>query len=165
LDCQSAGTARRHSDEGLIQLRPPGGWARLTKNLGAVPQERATRAGPSLSPASINYIRMRVADLARSGDFYNRVFGTELLSRATAASRIFLSGDSTLELISVAPNAAARPGIDVIGIAFSNFTLESAQRILRERGIEARNVGGPGPLSVVDPDGIEIVLSAAGVSR
>jgi len=76
-----------------------------------------------------------------------------------------MNGDSMLELIPVAANAAARPGIDVMGVTFNNFTPESAQRILRGRGIETRNANGPGPLSVVDPDGIEIALSAAVVSR
>src|SRR5262249_39182655 len=53
-------------DGALMQLRPPGGWARQT----AAPYQGAPRVGPALSPLSIGRIGIRIADLAQAGDFY-----------------------------------------------------------------------------------------------
>src|SRR5215472_15242788 len=59
-------------DGALMQLRPPGGWARQT----ATPYQGPARDGPALSPLSMSRIGIRIAYLARGGDFYGRLFGT-----------------------------------------------------------------------------------------
>ena len=144
-------------DGNLMQLRSPGGWARQT----ATPYQGAARAGPALSPLSMSRIALRSADVARAGDLYGRLFGTEIGSAANR-SRAFSIGDSVVELNAVAANAApsARPGMDYIRIAIRDFNAETVGRILRERGIAF--AAAPGVMRISDPDGIRIELAAAG---
>jgi len=149
----------RDLDGSFIQLRAPGGWARQS----ATPFAGAVRAGPALSPLAMSRIALRSADLARAGDFYGRLFGTETASAASPRSRAFSIGDAVLELMPVAAGSApsARLGMDHIRIAIKDFNAETVGRILRERGIEAPAAAAPGAVRISDPDGIGIELAAA----
>jgi catechol-2,3-dioxygenase len=106
-------------------------------------------------------IGIRSADLARAGDFYGRLFGTEIASAASSRSRSFAIGDSTLELISV--SAASAPatarGIDHIRIAVRDFDVESVKRILQERQIAMDGRAPSGSVRISDPDGIGLELT------
>jgi catechol 2,3-dioxygenase-like lactoylglutathione lyase family enzyme len=148
----------RDPDGSFIQLRAPGGWARQS----AAPQQGAVRVGPALSPLSMSRIALRSADLAHAGDYYGRLFGTEIASAASSRSRAFAIGDSVLELISVPANSAPapRPGMDHIRIAIKDFNAETVGRILRERGIGIESGAATGVVRVNDPDGIGIELAA-----
>ncbi len=145
-------------DGALMQLRPPGGWARQT----AAPYQVPARTGPALSPLSMSRIGIHCADLAHAGDFYRRLFGTEIASAASSRSRAFGVGDSVLELISAPANSgpAAGRGLDHIRIAVKDFTVENATRVLRERGIKIDDRAASGSLRITDPDGIPIELAA-----
>ena len=138
-------------DGSLMQLRQPGGWARQT----ATPYQPPPRVGPALSPLSISRIGIKSADLARAGDFYRRLFGAEMASAASTGSRAFSVGDSVVELV-----AAPGRGLDHIRIAIKDFAVESATRVLRERGIEASVAAGA--VRITDPDGMRVELAAAG---
>jgi catechol 2,3-dioxygenase-like lactoylglutathione lyase family enzyme len=144
-------------DGALMQLRPSGGWARQT----ATPYQPPARVGPALSPLSMSRIALKSADLARGGDYYGRLFGTEIASSASARSRAFGIGDSVLELILVPANSApsTRLGMDHLRIAIRDFNAETVARILRERGIAFG--AAPGVVRIADPDGIGIELAAA----
>jgi catechol 2,3-dioxygenase-like lactoylglutathione lyase family enzyme len=149
----------RDLDGSFIQLRAPGGWARQT----AAPFAGALRVGPTLSPLAMSRIALRSADLARAGDYYGRLFGTEIAAAASGASgrsRAFSIGDAVLELVSVAADSApsGRLGMDHIRIAIKDFNAETVGRILRERGIEMG--AAPGAVRIADPDGIGIELAA-----
>ena len=137
-------------DGSLMQLRQPGGWARQT----ATPYQPPPRVGPALSPLSISRMGIKSADLARAGDFYRRLFGAEIAS-AASGSRAFSVGDSVVELV-----AAPGRGLDHIRIAIKDFTVETATRVLRERGIEASVAAGA--VRITDPDGMRVELAAAG---
>ena len=143
-------------DGNLMQLRPPGGWARQT----ATPYT-PVRVGPALSPLSMSRIALLCVDVARAGDYYSRLFGTEIVSAASSRSRVFSVGDSILELISASPNSVptSRRGMDHLRIAIRDFNAETVGRILRERGIAASAI--PGAVRISDPDGIQIELAAA----
>ncbi len=144
-------------DGALMQLRQPGGWARQT----AMPYQGPARVGPALSPLSMSRIGLRSADLARAGDFYGRLFGTETASAAPTRSRTFGLGDSVLELISAPANSgSAKRELDYIRIAVKDFSIETATRILRERGIKVDDQA-PGSLRISDPDGLTIELAAS----
>jgi catechol 2,3-dioxygenase-like lactoylglutathione lyase family enzyme len=142
-------------DGAMMQLRPPGGWARQT----ATPYQPA-RVGPALSPLSMSRIGIRCMDLARAGDFYRRLFGTEIASAASSGSRAFGIGDSVLELDSAPANSGpAGRGLDHIRIAVKDFTVEAAARVVRERGIAMDDRAAPGTLRIADPDGMTIELA------
>jgi catechol 2,3-dioxygenase-like lactoylglutathione lyase family enzyme len=146
-------------DGALMQLRPPGGWARQT----ATPYQAPARVGPALSPVSMSRIGIHCADLAHAGDFYRRLFGTEIASAASSRSRAFGLGDSELELVSASANSgpAAGRGLDHIRIAIKDMNAESIRRVLRERGIAMEDGATPGSVRIADPDGIRIELAAA----
>jgi len=138
-------------DGSLMQLRQPGGWTRQT----ATPYQPPPRVGPALSPLSISRIGIKSADLARGGDFYRRLFGTEIASAASTGSRAFSVGDSVVQLV-----AAPGRGLDHIRIAIKDFSVETATRVLRERGIEA--TAAAGAVRIIDPDGMRVELASAG---
>jgi catechol 2,3-dioxygenase-like lactoylglutathione lyase family enzyme len=142
-------------DGSLMQLRPTGGWARQT----ATPYQPPARVGPALSPLSMSRIGLPTADLAREADFYRKLFGTEVASADATRSRAFGVGDAVLELLA-APRPSAR-GLDFIRIAVKDFTVETATRVLRERGIKLDDKPTPGTVRFADPDGIPIELAAA----
>ena len=140
-----------------MQLRQPGGWARQT----ATPYQGPARVGAALSPLSMSRIGLGSADVGRAGDFYGRLFGTEIASAASGRSRAFGLGDSVLELISGPANSgSAKRGLDYIRVAVKDFSVEAATRILRERGIKADDGAAPGGLRISDPDGLMIELAA-----
>ena len=143
-------------DGSWMQLRPSGGWARQT----AAPYQGPARVGPSLSPLSMSRIALLCGDLAHAGDYYGRLFGTEIASAASPRSRAFGLGDSILELIAAPANSAAHSGMDHLRIAIKDFNAESVGRTLRERGI-AFDVAA-GVVRIADPDGMRIELAAAG---
>jgi catechol-2,3-dioxygenase len=105
-------------------------------------------------------IGLRIASLARAGDFYSRLFGTEITSAASSRSRAFSLGDSVLELISApaSSGSTAGRGLVYIRIAVNDFSVEAATRILRERGIESSATQGA--VHISDPDGMRIELAA-----
>jgi catechol 2,3-dioxygenase-like lactoylglutathione lyase family enzyme len=144
-------------DGSLIQLRSPGGWARQT----ATPYQVPARTGPALTPLSISRIGLRSTDLARAGDYYGRLFGTEIASSAANRSRAFSIGDSVIEVVFVAATStsAARVKLDYLRIAIKDFDGETVARVLRERGIEFG--ASPSGIRIADPDGIRIELAAA----
>jgi catechol 2,3-dioxygenase-like lactoylglutathione lyase family enzyme len=144
-------------DGALMQLRQPGGWARQT----ATPYQGPARGGPALSPLSMSRIGLRSADVGRAGDFYGRLFGTEITSTASGRSRAFGLGDSVVELISAPANSdSAKRGLDYIRVAVKNFSVETATRLLRERGIKTEDGAALGSLHISDPDGLPIELAA-----
>jgi catechol 2,3-dioxygenase-like lactoylglutathione lyase family enzyme len=144
-------------DGALMQLRQPGGWARQT----ATPYQGAPRLGPALLPLSMSRIGLHSADLGRAGDFYARLFGTEIAPSAPARSRAFRLGGSVLELISAPANAGpAIRGLDHIRVAVKDFSAEAAMRVLRERGIKIDDGAAAGSLRISDPDGLPIEIGA-----
>ncbi|SRR5579871_83260 len=145
-------------DGALMQLRQPGGWARQT----ATPYQVPARVGPSLSPLSMSRLALRSAELARAGDFYGRLFGSEIASAASSRSRAFGLGDSVLELVSTPANSGATiRGLDHVRIAVKDFSVEGATRVLRERGIKIADGASPGTVGIADPDGLVIELAAS----
>jgi catechol 2,3-dioxygenase-like lactoylglutathione lyase family enzyme len=141
-------------DGSLMQLRPPGGWARQT----ATAYQGAARVGPAVAPLSMSRFALRSADLARAGDYYGRLFGTEIASAASSRSRAFSVGDSVLELVSGGSTPTAAHGIDHIRVSVKD-SAESIRRTLRERGIAMMDAAGPGSVRITDPDGIGIELA------
>ena len=144
--------------DGSLMLRQPGGWARQS----ATPYQGPARVGPALSPLSMSRMALRSADLARAGDYYSRLFGTEIASAASSRARAFSVGDSIVELVSAgsAPGASSARGLDHIRVTVKD-SADSIRRTLRERGIAMADGTGPGSVRIADPDGIGIELAPA----
>ncbi len=145
-------------DGALMQLRQPGGWARQT----ATPYQPPARVGPALTPLAMSRIALPSASLARTGDFYRRLLGTEVASPAADRSRAFGLGDSVLELVPAAANeGSSGRGLDHIRIAVKDFSVDGVSGVLRARGIKMDDKAAPGTVRFADPDGLPIVLAAA----
>jgi catechol 2,3-dioxygenase-like lactoylglutathione lyase family enzyme len=101
---------------------------------------------------------LRSADLPRAGDYYSRLFGTEIASAASSRSRAFSVGDSVLELVSGGSTPTTAHGIDHIRVSVKD-SAESIRRTVRERGIAMMDAAAPGSVRITDPDGIGIELA------
>jgi catechol 2,3-dioxygenase-like lactoylglutathione lyase family enzyme len=140
----------------FVQLRSAGGWGRLATNRGGVPAQGLADNG-AFSVISIKRIGVKSADVTRSGDFYARLFGTEMRS-PDRNSRSFAAGDSALS-IAASTASGQTDEIDFLEFAVKAFTLNVVRQNLRERGILAETVPNSRQLRINDPDGIPIRLS------
>ena len=142
----------------FVQLRSPGGWARLATNRGGVPAAGFADGG-AFSVTSVKRIGVRSAALKRSGDFYARLFGSETRAQGAAQSRDFTAGESVLSL---APSASAgqTDALDFLEFGVKSFTLNAVRQTLRERGILVEPGVNARELRINDPDGIAIRLRA-----
>src|SRR5205814_1361430 len=104
------------------------------------------------SPLSISRIGIHCADLARGGDFYRRLFGTEVASAASSRSRAFGVGDAVVELVAAPAKSdpAAARGLDHIRIAVKDFSVDAVTRVLRDRGIKIDDKAAPGSVRIAD---------------
>ncbi len=105
--------------------------------------------------ADIDHVSIHVADLQRSVDFYQKMFGFTVVSQDQPGGIIRLG--NTKVLVSV--NHGNPAGImDHFAIGIPRFTRESAARYLTQRGATPLE-GDYAGLHVKDPDGINVQIS------
>src|SRR5262249_41213114 len=142
----------------LVQLRSPGGWARLSTNRGGVPAVGFAASG-ALSVIEVKRIALRGGNLARSADFYARLFGTETRTQDRSASRDFAIGDGAFSIAQ-----STSPGndevLDFIEFGVKAFAPNVVRQTLRERGIISENGANARQLRINDPDGLAIRLQS-----
>jgi glyoxylase I family protein len=104
--------------------------------------------------ADIDHVSIQVADLQRSVDFYQKMFGFSVVSQEQKLGIIRLGNGRTL----VSLNHQSPAGIvDHFAIGVPRFTKESAARYLRQRGGTVEDDPYAG-LHVKDPDGINVQI-------
>ena len=104
--------------------------------------------------ADIDHVSIQVADLQRSVEFYQKMFGLTVVSQDQPRGIIRLGNTRTL----VSLNHQGPAGIvDHFAIGVSRFTKESAARYLTQRGANAEDDPYAG-LHVKDPDGINVQI-------
>jgi catechol 2,3-dioxygenase-like lactoylglutathione lyase family enzyme len=105
--------------------------------------------------ADIDHVSIHVADLQRSVDFYQKMFGFSVVSQVQADGIIRLG--NTKVLVSV--NHGSPAGIvDHFAIGIPRFSRESAMRYLTQRGATPLE-GDYAGLHVKDPDGVNVQIS------
>jgi catechol 2,3-dioxygenase-like lactoylglutathione lyase family enzyme len=105
--------------------------------------------------ANIDHVSIHVANLQRSVDFYQKMFGFSVVSQDQPGGIIRLG--NTKVLVSV--NHGSPAGIvDHFAIGIPRFTRESAARYLTQRGATPLE-GDYAGLHVKDPDGINVQIS------
>jgi glyoxylase I family protein len=105
--------------------------------------------------ANIDHVSIHVADLQRSVDFYQKMFGFTVVSQDQPAGIIRLGNTKVL----VSLNHGSPPGmIDHFSIGVPRFTRESATRYLMQRGA-APLEGDYAGLHIKDPDGVNVQIS------
>jgi glyoxylase I family protein len=106
--------------------------------------------------ADIDHVSIQVADLQRSVDFYQKMFGFSVVSQDQPLGIVRLGVTRTL----VSLNRQSPAGIvDHFSIGVPRFTKEAAARYLTERGAVPLDDPYAG-LHVKDPDGINVQISS-----
>lgn len=113
-------------------------------------------AGASLKAGSINHTSVLVSEMARSIDFYNRVFGLAVMNedKPNKISRLG-SGGKILVSLRVEPPAGL---VDHFAIGVENFNRDAVTAQLKEMGLTPRENLEFG-FHVKDPDGANVQIT------
>ena len=104
--------------------------------------------------ANVNHVSIQVADLARSVEFYQKMFGFSVISQDQPLGIIRLGVTRTL----VSLNHQSPAGIvDHFALGVPRFSKEAATRHLQQRGATPLDDPYAG-LHVKDPDGINVQI-------
>jgi catechol 2,3-dioxygenase-like lactoylglutathione lyase family enzyme len=122
--------------------------------LAASTTPAAAQEDTDFKSADIDHVSIQVADLQRSVDFYQKMFGFSVISQDQPHGIIRLGNTRTL----VSLNNQSPAGIvDHFAIGVPRFTKDSAARYLTQRGAKAEDDPYAG-LHVKDPDGINVQI-------
>jgi catechol 2,3-dioxygenase-like lactoylglutathione lyase family enzyme len=115
-----------------------------------------TASAASLKAGSINHVSVLVTDMARSIDFYNRVFGLSVMNedKANKISRLGIDG-KVLVSLRVEPPAGL---VDHFAIGVENFNRDAVTKSLEEMGLTPRENLEFG-FHVKDPDGANVQIT------
>ena len=115
-----------------------------------------TASAAALTAGSINHTSVLVSDMARSIDFYNRVFGLSVLNedKPNKISRLGISGKVLVSLRVEPP-----PGlVDHFAIGVENFNKDAVTKTLQGMGLMPRENLEFG-FHVKDPDGANVQIT------
>ena len=104
--------------------------------------------------AEIDHVSIQVADLQRSADFYQKMFGFSVISQDQPLGIVRLGTNRSL----VSLNRQSPAGIvDHFAIGVPRLSKESATRYLTQRGANVEDDPYAG-LHIKDPDGINVQI-------
>jgi catechol 2,3-dioxygenase-like lactoylglutathione lyase family enzyme len=133
--------SRRELVQGLVMLAASGTAAAAQEDI-------------DFKSADIDHVSIQVADLQRSVDFYQKMFGFSVISEDKPHSIIRLGNTRTL----VSLNKESPAGIvDHFAIGVPRFTKEAAASYLKQHGATPLDDPFAG-LHVKDPDGINVQI-------
>jgi catechol 2,3-dioxygenase-like lactoylglutathione lyase family enzyme len=135
--------SRRELVQGLTMLAASG-----TTAAAAAQQEI------DFKTANIDHVSIQVADLQRSVEFYQKMFGFKVISEDKPLGIIRLGIDRSL--VSLNRQSPARI-VDHFAIGVPRFTKEAAARYVMQRGATPLDDPYAG-LHVKDPDGINVQI-------
>lgn len=134
--------SRRELVQGLTMLAASG--------TAAIAQE-----GLDFKTADIDHVSIQVADLQRSVDFYQKMFGFSVVSQDQKLGIIRLGTNRTL----VSLNRQSPAGIvDHFSIGVPAFSKDAAARYVTQHGAKPEDDPYAG-LHVKDPDGVNVQIS------
>jgi catechol 2,3-dioxygenase-like lactoylglutathione lyase family enzyme len=139
-----------HFEKGSLSRRE------LVQSLAMLAGSTAAAAQEDLdfSGANIDHVSIQVADLQRSVDFYQKMFGFSVISQDQRLGIIRLGLTRTL----VSLNHQSPAGIvDHFAIGVPGFSKESAVRYLKQRNGNPEDDPYAG-LHIKDPDGINVQI-------
>ena len=113
----------------------------------------ASAAG--LDGSTIHHVSLTVRDLARSSEFYQRVFGCPVRNRDDEKITLDLE-KGTIVLRRGNPSGF----VDHFAIGIDRFNQESVIHELKSRGVEPLSDAGGAGLHVKDPDGLRVQVAS-----
>ena len=102
----------------------------------------------------LNHIAIRVTNVQRSRDFYQKHFGAPVLHEEKTNCFLGL-GENFLTLFE-----NQKPGLDHFCIAIEDFKAEAVMDQLNRQGLKSRRPSGTDRVYFPDPDEIEVQVSA-----
>jgi catechol-2,3-dioxygenase len=127
------------------------GLSMLTLAGGAAP---ARAQETPFTSTRIDHISVQVTDLARSIDFYRKIFGLAILNEDKANAIVRMGVTRTIVSLHQKPPTGI---VDHFAIAVDGFTQQSATRALAQQGLEAQSNLDYG-FYVRDPEGIPVQI-------
>jgi len=148
-----------HVISDLVTRFERGGLSRreLIQALAMLAAAGTTASAAPLRSGSINHVSVLVSDMARSIDFYNRVFGLSVQNedKANKISRLGIGGKVLVSLRLEPP-----PGvIDHFAIGVEGFNREAVTKELQGMGLTPRENLEFG-FHIKDPDGANVQMTA-----
>jgi catechol 2,3-dioxygenase-like lactoylglutathione lyase family enzyme len=119
----------------------------------AVAAPPAIAAESAFKGVGLNHIAIRVADIRRSREFYQKHLALPLI-RESETSCFLKMGDEFLTLFK-----NERPGLDHYCVAIENFRPDAVMSELNRQGLKPRRPTGTDRIYFPDPDGLEVQLS------
>jgi glyoxylase I family protein len=156
-------------EQGTIERRD---FVRLLSALLLSPMAAAGQsAAAAVAVGSLNHVSISVADVDRSVDFYQRLFGMRVISREGTTGNPTAGGANVGLVVNLAPGA----GPEFVGIykaeptghighfclGVPNFDADQVLKALKERGVNARmrTRGESKEIFLTDPDNIQVQLT------
>ncbi len=141
--------SRRDLVQGLAMLAASG-----TAATAQATAKETVQQGIDFKTATIDHVSIQVADLQRSVEFYQKMFGFTVVSEDKPLGIIRLGNGRTL----VSFNRQSPAGIvDHFAIGVPRFTKESAARYVTQHGARVEDDPYAG-LHVTDPDGVNVQI-------
>ena len=130
------------------------GLAMLAASGTAATAQETAQATIDFTTATIDHVSIQVADLQRSVEFYQKMFGFTVVSEDKPLGIIRVGNGRTL----VSFNRQSPAGIvDHFAIGVPRFTKEAAARYVTQRGAHVEDDPYAG-LHVKDPDGVNVQI-------
>ena len=116
--------------------------------------ETARGSGSTFKGMALNHIAIRVTNVQRSRDFYQKHFGMPVLHEEERNCFLGL-GKNFLTLFE-----NQKPGLDHFCVAIEDFKAEAVMDQLNRQGLKPRRPTGTDRIYFPDPDEIEVQVSA-----
>jgi len=114
----------------------------------------APASGSTFQGTALNHIAIRVTDVQRSRDFYQKHFGLPVIHEAETNCFLGL-GKNFLTLFQ---NQA--PGLDHFCIAIQHFSPDAVMEQLKRQGLKPNRPSGSDRVYFPDPDGLTVQVSS-----
>jgi glyoxylase I family protein len=105
--------------------------------------------------ANIDHVSVKVADLQRSVDFYQKMFGFTVVSEDKPQGIVRVGSGRVLVSFN---NQSPAGTVDHFSIGIPHFGRETVTRYLQQRGATVLN-GDLAGLHIKDPDGVNVQIS------
>jgi catechol 2,3-dioxygenase-like lactoylglutathione lyase family enzyme len=115
----------------------------------------SAQEGLNFRAATIDHVSIQVADLKRSSEFYQMMFGFKEVSGEPARNILRLGNTRTLVSFNLEKPTAT---VDHFAIGIPRYNKDAAVRYFTERGVKPLE-GNFAGLHVLDPDGIRVQIS------
>lgn len=120
--------------------------------LALTPRLAAQSAKPQLKVRGINHVKLIVADMKRSIDFYQGLFGTAVQAR-TGSSDVALRVGSGPQHLALSSDADATPSIESYCLGVDGFDADRILKTLAAHGVNKSDYRGAMTVQTVTRDG------------